>query len=172
MTGGGDAPAVTVTTHLTEDEFLRGCHDLWATDGIGPRGNLIAAGLLGTGGAVLALAGVRVGWLLAGAASLVGLLSVLRDRNWRRLHRTSGRFTAPTTSVFTDTGIHVAGPLGTRNVPWSEFRSHAASGGFVFLVASGRQFSVLPTTAIPPADQAALCAMVARHLPAKRRRFF
>jgi YcxB-like protein len=171
MTAGADTPPVTVTTHLTEDEFLRGCHDLWATDGIGPRGNLIAAGGLGLAGVVLALAGIRIGWLVAGAALVVGLLSLLRDRNWRRYHRTSGRFAAPTTSVFTDAGIRVAGPLGTREVPWAAFRSHAETGRFRFLIVNNRQFSVLPKASIPPADQAALRAMIARHLPAKRRRF-
>ncbi len=170
MTGGGYAPPVTVTTHLTEGEFLRACHDLWATDGIGPRGNLITAGLLGTGGVGLALAGLPVGWLLAGAASVVGLLSVLRDWNWRRYHRTSGRFAAPTTSVFADAGIHVAGPLGTREVPWAEFRSWLESDAFLVLVRDRRQFSVLPKAVVPPADLTALRAMIARHLPAKRRR--
>jgi hypothetical protein len=172
MTGGADTPPVTVTTHLTEDEFLRGCHDLWATDGIGPRGNLIAAGGLGLAGVVLALAGIRIGWLVAGAALVVGLLSMLRDRNWRRYHRTSGRFAAPTTSVFADDAIQVSGPLGTRDVPWSEFRSHAENSAFLFLIAGRRMFSVLPKVAIQPSDLEALRMMIAHHLPAKRRRFF
>jgi YcxB-like protein len=170
MAAAGGAAPVTITTHLTADEFLRGCHDLWTTDGIGPRGNLIVAVLGGVAGIALVLMGIRIGWLVAGAALFVGLLSLLRDRNWRRYQRTAGRFAAPTTSVFADGGIHVTGPLGARDVPWSEFRSYLESDGYLVLVLNRRQFSMLPKAAIPPADLDALRAMIARHLPAKRRR--
>lgn len=169
MNGIANGP-VTITVHPTEEEFMQACHDLWASDGIGPSGNLILTTAFGLGGVGLALAGMGMGWFLVGAALTVVLMSLLRDRIWRCYYRSSGRFAAPTTSVFADAGIHVTGPLGTRDMPWSECRSYLESAEFLILVMSRRQFSVLPKAALHSADLDTLRALIACHLTVKRRR--
>jgi len=158
----------TVTYHLDEAAFMRGCNALWAYRAIGRFGNYLVAVMVGLIAVFLLWQGVPGPWayILLGCAGLFLLLDAARDRLWRRHYRGLEKYRGPITATVSDAGVGVDGPEGVHLVPWQQFRSFLSTGDFLFLIIDQRRFSIIPRSAFEtPAEASRFEDMVANHLP-------